>query len=210
MEQILASQIESILFWKGEPVSLQELAKYTNASIDECAVAVELLQRTLHETNRGIAVVSNGSDYELVTAPFMSARIAELTKEELTKDLSKAALETLSIVLYRGPIKRSELDYIRGVNSQSILRILSIRGLIVRTNDPHDDRTFTYSPSIELLKMLGVATREDLPDFQQVNRDIEAFMVNQTKENTLENPHHPEPDEISSIESDELYERDIK
>jgi segregation and condensation protein B len=182
MEITLQAQLESLLFWKGEPTSLAELAKLTGASTEECVEALRALQAILHDAQRGIVLVSNNTEYELVTAPAMSQKIAELTKEELTKDLSKAALETLSIVLYRGPIRRSELDYIRGVNSQSILRILSIRGLITRTSDPKDERAFTYEPSLELLKMLGIESKESLPDFGDVTNDIEGFIASQNRE----------------------------
>jgi len=179
MEITLQAKLESLLFWKGEPVSVIELAKLAQVTPDVCKEALQLLQNELRDSKRGITLVSNGTEYELVTIPEMSQCIAELTKEELTRDLSKAALETLSIVLYRGPIRRSELDYIRGVNSAFILRMLSIRGLIVRTSDPSDERAFTYEPSLEILKLLGVDTRESLPDFSQVNNDIEGFITSQ-------------------------------
>lgn len=177
METPLHAQLESLLFWKGEPVTLAELAKLSGAPEDACREALTLLQEQLRTTERGIVLVANGSEYELATAPHMAEKIATLTKEELMRDLSKAALETLSIVLYRGPIRRSEIDYIRGVNSQFILRMLSIRGLIVRTSDPKDERAFSYGPSIELLKLLGVDEPSALPDFAQVNSDIEGFIA---------------------------------
>jgi segregation and condensation protein B len=182
MELSLQAQLESLLFWKGEPTSLAELVKLTASTPEACQEALTALAEHLARENRGIVLVSNGTDYELTTAPQMSAVIAELTKDELTRDLSKAALETLSIILYRGPIRRSEIDYIRGVNAQFILRMLSIRGLIVRTSDPNDERAFTYGPSMELLKLLGVDQKESLPDFAQVNADIDGFISSQNKE----------------------------
>ncbi len=182
MELSLQAQLESLLFWKGEPVSLTELSKLTATTPEACGEALAELATHLTNNQRGIVLVSNGTDYELTTAPQMSPVIAALTKDELTRDLSKAALETLSIILYRGPIRRSEIDYIRGVNAQFILRMLSIRGLIVRTSDPSDERAFTYGPSMELLKLLGVDQKESLPDFEQVNADIDGFIASQNKE----------------------------
>ena len=69
----------------------------------------------------------------LGTAPQMSATVETLTKEELMKDLGKAGLETISIILYKGPISRAEIDYIRGVQSNFILRNLLVRGLIEKS-----------------------------------------------------------------------------
>jgi hypothetical protein len=62
------------------------------------------------------------------------------------------------------------------------LRILSIRGLITRTSDSQDERAFTYEPSLELLKMLGIENKESLPDFRDVTNDIEGFITSQNKE----------------------------
>jgi segregation and condensation protein B len=73
------------------------------------------------------------------------------------KDLGKAGLETLSIILYQGPISRAEIDYIRGVNSNFILRNLLIRGLIERVENPHDQRSFLYKPTLELISYLGLS-----------------------------------------------------
>jgi len=169
-------KIESLLFWKGEPVMVKELAKML--SVDEGAIqdGLKELEQKLIESNRGISLVREGDKVLLTTHSEVSEIITALNKEELIKDLSKATLETLSIVLYRGPIKRSEIDYIRGVNSQFTLRTLSIRGLIDRKTDPKDERAYVYTASIELLQLLGVAKKEDLPDFESVNNDIEGFM----------------------------------
>jgi segregation and condensation protein B len=106
----------------------------------------------------------------------MSEIIENISKEELMKDLSKAALETLSIVLYRSPIKRSEIDYIRGVNSQTILRSLAIRGLIIKKQDTLDERTYIYNPSTELLQFLGIAQKEDMPEYSKVEEEMKTFL----------------------------------
>jgi segregation and condensation protein B len=111
----------------------------------------------------------------LGTAKELSSLIEQLTKEELTRDLGKAGLETLSIVLYQGPISRADIDYIRGVNSQFILRNLLIRGLVERVDNPADARSFLYQTTLQLLSHLGISKREDLPEFDKVREDIAAF-----------------------------------
>ena len=84
-------------------------------------------------------------------------------------------METLSIILYQGPISRSDIDYIRGVNSQFILRNLLIRGLIERIDNPNDARSFLYKVSINLLANLGINKIEELPEYEQVKKDIDLF-----------------------------------
>lgn len=174
MELSISSQIESILFWKGEPMTFKEIAKILD--LEESAVREhsQTLQKELEL--RGITLINTDEKLSLATHPQMSEKISALIKEELSKDLSKATLETLSIILYKGSVSRSEIDYIRGVNSQFILRALAIRGLVERETDPKDERAYLYKPSIELLAHLGVQNREALPDFEKINQEILAFM----------------------------------
>ena len=114
----------------------------------------------------------------------MSALIEKLTKEELMKDLGKAGLETLSIILYKGPVKRSEIDYIRGVNSSFTLRALSVRGLVEKTVDTKDNRRYIYKPSFELLSFMGVKSIEELPDYAEVSSSLNVAAKNLEEENT--------------------------
>ena len=99
--------------------------------------------------------------------------IENLQKEELNKELSKASLETLSILLYKNGTTRAEIDYIRGVNSSFILRALSVRGLVEKTVDPNDNRRFVYKPSLNLLSFMGVKSIEEMPEFNDINKTIE-------------------------------------
>jgi hypothetical protein len=104
-----------------------------------------------------------------------SSLIKDLTKEELTRDLGKAGLETLSIVLYQGPISRREIDYVRGVNSNFILRNLLVRGLVEKIENPKDQRSFLYRPSFDLLSYLGISRTDDLPEYANVKKELEVF-----------------------------------
>ena len=113
---------------------------------------------------------------KLTTITEASELIKQITKEELTKDLGKAALETLAIVLYQGPISRADIDYIRGVNSSFILRNLMIRGLIERMNNPNDPRGYLYRPTFELLSHLGITSVKELPEFDTVQENLTDFM----------------------------------
>ncbi len=169
----LETEIEAILFWKGEPVGVKELAKFLDAEKSDVEAGIEALQNSLK--GRGLALVRNGDEVMLYTAPEKSDLIKKLTKEELSREVSKAGVEVLSLVIYRGPISRRDIDYIRGVNSSYIIRNLMIRGLVEKA-DSKDARSFVYLPTFELLAHLGVSKKEDLPDFATVQKDIEGFM----------------------------------
>ncbi len=169
----LSPKLEAILFWKAEPLSIKKLASIL--TVDEETVRKELRQLEHDLVGRGLALVYTDNEVMLGTAKEHSELIEKITKEELARDLGKAGLETLSIILYQGPISRADIDYIRGVNSQFILRNLLIRGLVERIENPADARSFLYKTSIALLSHLGISKIQDLPEYEQVRKEIEAF-----------------------------------
>jgi len=175
----LEHSIEALLFWKGEPISLKELIKSLSTpekKLSESEIHEALLALSENLKGRGIVLLANeDQEYMLGTSADASALIERLTNEELNRDLGKASLETLSIIMYQGPIKRSQIDYIRGVNSTFILRNLLIRGLIEKKPAPDDNRTSIYTPSFKLLSYLGVSKISDLPNFEEVKNEIEKF-----------------------------------
>lgn len=166
----LETKLEAILFWKGEPISIKRLEDILKVSKTDIEQAVSNLKASL--LNRGIVLIEKESEITLGTAPELASLIENLQKEELNKELSKASLETLSIVLYKNGASRSEIDYIRGVNSSFTLRALSIRGLVEKIIDSRDSRRYIYKPSLELLSFLGLKSIEELPDYSEVSNSI--------------------------------------
>src|SRR3989344_3911323 len=140
----------------------------------EVITALGVLKEKL--LGRGVTLIEKDDEVMLGTAPEASGMIEELSKEELSRDLGKAGLETLSIVLYRGPITRSGIDYICGVNSTFILRNLLIRGLVEKIPNPNDQRSFLYRATFDLLSHLGIPRVEDLPEYGNTNESIEKFI----------------------------------
>ena len=176
----LAQRLEAILFYIGEPISRVDLVNLTEATPEDTGVALLALQSAL--TARGLRLIITDTDVSLVTAPECAELIERMRKEELKRDIGKAGAETLSIILYRGPLSRTDIDYIRGVNSSFILRNLLVRGLIVRTANPKDQRTYVYGVSTDLLAQLGVTKKEDLPDYEHIMTAIDTFEKNRETE----------------------------
>jgi segregation and condensation protein B len=143
--------------------------------VSESDIKTGLLELENTLKGRGLTLVQTDTEVMLGTSKELSPLIEQLTKEELSRDLGKAGLETLSIVLYQGPISRADIDYIRGVNSQFILRNLLIRGLVERIDNPKDARSFLYKTTLDLLAHIGVSKVEELPEYNKVRSDIEAF-----------------------------------
>ena len=169
----LDSQIEAVLFLKSETMTKKVLAKILERNVEEINDALFVLEERLE--TRGIVLISKEDKVTLATSPEMSDLIESIRKEELSKDLGKAGLETLSIILYKAPITRVEIDYLRGVNSNFILRNLLIRGFIEKVVNPGDQRSYLYKPSLDLLSFLGVSKVEDLPEYVSIQEEIKDF-----------------------------------
>jgi segregation and condensation protein B len=169
----LSAYIESILFFKGTPVSVSYLSKVLGKKEEEIETALETLEAKLDD--RGLVLTRLENKVSLGTSLKSSGFIETLIKEDLSKDIGKAGLETLSIIIYRGPISRGEIDYIRGVNSSFILRNLLIRGLIEKVKDTKDQRVSMYNPTFKLLSFLGIKNIKDMPKYMEVKNNIEDF-----------------------------------
>lgn len=178
-ELSLDAKIEALLFYKGEPVSLKEISKVFDVTEDDVKNSVSILKEKLNE--RGLTLVVNEKEIMLGTTPELSSFFEELRKEELSKELSRASLETLSIILYKENVSRADIDYIRGVNSGFILRNLQIRGLIDKSTD---SRNSVYRPSLELLSYLGVSSAAELPDYENIVNSLKQKVDQLSHENT--------------------------
>jgi len=173
----LDARIEAILFYKGEPVSLALLARILYVTCDEISAALLQLEKRLEES--GLRLMRKDEQVMLVTAPESAQIIESLAKEELTKSLGSAGLETLAIILYQGPLSRSAIDYIRGVNSQYVVRTLLVRGLVEKTTGKEGERALLYRPTFDLLSHLGLTSLEELPEYTTVRRELKIFETTQ-------------------------------
>lgn len=166
----LSAQIEGLLFFKAEPMSISELAKTLKESSEKIEEALVELGSVL--SGRGLALMRANDKVSLATAAELSDLLTELRKEELEKELTKASIETVSIILYKNGATRAEIDYIRGVNSSFILRNLLVRGLVEKVTDAHDSRRYIYRPTFDLLSHLGISRVEDAPEFANIQSKL--------------------------------------
>ena len=163
-----AQKIEALLFALGRPLSHDELKK--QLQLTDAGLAAALAE--LAGKGGGIVVVDDGREVELRTASIAADTIERVRKEEYSRDIGTAGLEALSAILYRGPLSRAEIDFIRGVNSSQTLRTLTMRGLVRRTPNPKDERSFLYEPTTELLAQLGIANTHHLPEYEVVRAKL--------------------------------------
>ncbi|MDB5189185.1 MAG: scpB [Parcubacteria group bacterium] len=157
--------LEAVLFAAGESLSKKRLATILEISPEELTEAIGELHSNLN--GHGLALIETADELELRTAPDASAIVKKLREAELSRDLGKASLETLAMILYRGSATRGEIDWVRGVNSGAAIRSLTLRGLIERSEDAADKRRARYTPTVDALAHLGVSKREDLPRYSE-------------------------------------------
>ncbi|MBP7770525.1 MAG: SMC-Scp complex subunit ScpB [Candidatus Pacebacteria bacterium] len=163
----LLVKIEALLFALGRPLSRAELAKQLGASVEDISAALAQAQ-----PGRGVVLVDDSKHVELRTAPEAAEMIERIRKDEYAREVGKAGQEVLAAVIYRGPLTRSEIDFIRGVNSSQTLRTLTMRGLVRKIQNPKDSRSFLYESTTELLATLGVQRAQDLPEYAMVREKL--------------------------------------
>lgn len=165
--------IEAVLFYKTEPVSKTELIAFFDVSTDEIEGALHTLSERLQHGATRLIVAHD--KVQLVSAPEVAETIERLRKEEISRDIGKAGAETLAIILYRGPVSRADIDFIRGVNSTFILRNLQIRGLIERIAHPTLPRSYQYRATPAIFAHLGITNKDELPEYTTVMDALDTY-----------------------------------
>jgi len=187
LNQKLAA-LEALLFIHGEPIALEKIGKTLKISVGGTTELLAEFEKRLGEEGRGLHLISMDDRVQIATKPELNSALEDFVKSELTEELTPASLEVLSIVSYLGPISRSRLEYIRGVNSTFILRSLLLRGLVDRHPDPEYTLAYLYQPSFELLQYLGVKSAKDLPEYEKFKTLLTAV---ETAPVPPENPEAP-------------------
>ncbi len=167
----LKSILESLLFVSGEPIKISKLSKIAEAPKPEAENALMILAGEYESGKRGLAIIRKEDEVQMVSNPDNANFAKLLVESELQESLSNAALEVISIIAYRGPVTRAQIESIRGVNSSFTLRNLLIRGLIDRIENPKDARGYIYSVSFDFLKHLGLDSINKLPDYESLSKD---------------------------------------
>lgn len=153
--------LEALLFASGEPLEKKQLMTLLGLKASELKVALKVLSESCK--GHGITLIETENEVELRTAPEAATIVKKLRESELSRDLGKASMETLAVIAYQTGTTRGEIDWVRGVNSSTSLRMLLMRGLIEGREDERDKRRTRYSLTTDALAYLGIARAEDLP-----------------------------------------------
>lgn len=166
-----ASALEALLFIYGEPLAISKAQSVLGLNEEEFKSALDYLSEQLKDSGRGLTLLFIDDKIQLGTKEDFSVLLEQVVKEETRESLTPAALETLSLIAYGGPMPRSAIDYIRGVNSSFILRNLLVRGLIERSVDPKRANVYLYQASFDFLKHMNLTQSDLLPEYQK-NREL--------------------------------------
>jgi segregation and condensation protein B len=172
IELPLSVKLEALLFVAPEPVTTGQLA----AALD---VAPSVIERGLNELDadlatRGLSLQRNAGRFQLTTAPQLAELVERFLGLEATTHLSRAALETLAIIAYQQPVTRPQIDSIRGVNSDSMMKSLLNKGLILesgRADGP--GRPILYSTTPEFLQHFGLNSILEMPPLAKQEEEVE-------------------------------------
>ena len=173
----LSARAQAFLFSEGGTLMLRKLAQLLEIKEPELQEALKKLAERLQGT--GLTLIETSTEVTLAVDKETSPLIQKAYQRELGKEIGDAGLEVLAIVLYRGPSTRTQIDYIRGVNTSSTIRNLLARGLLERAGNPEDGREYLYRPTVELLSHLGVRDHTELPEYALITKEIGAFAAQQ-------------------------------
>ncbi len=165
----LTKLIESILLVTPKPISYRKLALLASSTPQEVEEAVAFLSERFSSERSGIILLRLDDKVQLGTHPDAEHVIKEYLKEEILGELTRPALETLSVVAYRGPVTKHEIEEIRGVNCTLALRNLMIRGLVEQVSSAAPD-VKVYSLSFDFLRHLGISSVDQLPKYSDLNK----------------------------------------
>ncbi len=156
--------LEALLFVAPAPVPLARLSQVLEMSEEAVQQALDALADKYAGERRGVRVVRRADRVHLTTAPEAAAYIEKFLGLDLTTKLSTAALETLAVIAYRQPLTRGDIEAIRGVNCDGVLKTLLARALIEpvgRLEQP--GRPFLYGTTLQFLQYFGLEGLDRLP-----------------------------------------------
>ena len=171
----LLRHLEALLFAAGEPLAPEELARCLRASVAprlsgaQLEDALDELQADCARPDRPYALVCHGGAWRLLTKPEYHPSLTALHKERTGKRLSRAALETLSVVAYRQPVTRADVEAVRGVGAGYAINRLLERELIAivgRADGP--GRPLLYGTSARFMDHFGLRDLASLPRLREV------------------------------------------
>ncbi len=165
----LKSIIESLLFTWGDPLDIKDIASIVEVNEEELSKVMQEMMDEFDYNMRGIRIIKVNDSYQFGTRPENFEWIKKLSSPKIAKNLSNAALETLSIIAYRQPIIKSDIEAIRGVRcDKAIETLIEELGRLERVGRP-----ILYGTTDVFLRCFGLESLESLPPLKDIADDID-------------------------------------
>ena len=166
--------LEGLLFAVGEEgLSIERIEEIMDISYEELKEVIASLKESYDSDDRGIKLDVLGNRLKLTTKSIHKEYYQKLLEEEETGVLSQAALETLAIIAYNQPITRIDVDEIRGISSSHMIRKLVSRDLIKEVGRSElPGRPILYQTTSEFLDYFGLASKDELPKFDNIVEEV--------------------------------------
>lgn len=178
----LKSKVESLLFITSRPLATKKIAELLKVKPDEARLVLSELYQDYQVSVGGIKLLKTKDEWQFGTSPENSSVVSQFLQEELSGELTRPQLETLTIIAYRGPITKMEIEQIRGINCSLILRNLLIRGL-VEGREEGKNKASTYQATMDFLRFLGLTSVVELPNYKRLrsNEVIDIYLKENQK-----------------------------
>lgn len=166
-----ARLVEVLLFLENEPLELERLCELTNLAADEVVTAIREIREHCFKYRHGLDLVKTDAGFQFLPAEDLHGNLGRIYSKKVDRRLTRAAMETLSIVAYGQPITRREIDNIRGVVSDTIVRILRERDyikIVGRKDVP--GHPCLYATTRKFLLEFGLQSIGDLPQLTEIDR----------------------------------------
>jgi len=167
-----AALVEAVLILETEPLEIEKLAKITQLNEEAVTAALEHLHARYAKPDSGLELSEVGGGFSLIPRRDLMLSLRHHYGRKTDEKMSRAALETLSIIAYSQPVTRIEIDSIRGVNSTGTIKVLLDREFIRETGRKDTPgRPVQYGTTKEFLQLFGLASIADLPKLDEAERE---------------------------------------
>jgi len=166
--------LEALIFISGDPVSAKDLSKLTEIPEQDITALLREIMSEYNNRRGGLLIAEVANGYQMVTNPDFSPWIKKLRKTTASSKLSQAALETLAIIAYKQPLTKPEVEDLRGVNSDGVVKSLLEKRLIkILGKKEVPGKPLLYGTSREFLQFFGLKDLSELPTLKELKREEE-------------------------------------
>lgn len=165
--------IESLLFTWGDPLDLEDIAKILEIDKSNVYKVIKEMIDDFDHNKRGLRIIKMDNSYQIGTRPEHYNWLKKLKEQKPPKSLSNATLETLSIIAYKQPVVKSDIDYIRGVKCDRALKTLIERNLVKELGRlEKTGRPIIYGTTKEFLRLFSLESLNELPELERIEREL--------------------------------------